>query len=510
MASGIDKLAKQIASIIKKDEQTKGYDTTATVTRIDGGTAWVHIPGGVDETPVKMTVNAKAGDSVQVRVSGGRAFLVGNGTAPPTDDSGARALHKLSSRAIKAVYGVADKAFRIAGNTAQYFWVAEEGTDTGAHITEKPQEEFLSDPDNGGPNLLLRNIGIAIRHGLDELASFSLAGLHVSTYDTNGNEVTVAHLGYGSGKAWDGSTENAPYYDLGRRASGSVIGNYSVVEGGNCTASGHSAHAEGGANTASGNASHAEGNATTASGMVAHAEGFTTTASGTQSHAEGSFTTASGTNSHAGGQGTIAAGDSQTAVGKFNVEDPNNQYAFIVGKGYSANNRSNAFTIDWLGNATVENYMFSKAYDGQSRIPIGAVYTEGEKISHMSTGDNFLWIYGQWRSTGGTYSGKSIITSSSDARLKKNVEDCTVDALELVKRIRMREFDWLHTDEHQKIGFIADELEKLDPKLAVGGGYTKEGMMDVKSVDTFYLLGYLVKAVQELSDEVDRLKGVRK
>ena len=80
---------KKIASAIKdaSKEKTKGYDTSATVKRVEGNTVWVHIPGGVDETPVKRTIDAKEGDFVQVRVSGGKAFLVGNGTRPPTDDT---------------------------------------------------------------------------------------------------------------------------------------------------------------------------------------------------------------------------------------------------------------------------------------------------------------------------------------------------------------------------------------------------------------------------------------
>lgn len=85
----MSKTTKDIASAIKgaSTEKTSGYDTTAVVKRIEGNTAWVHIPGGVDETPVKMTISASEGDTVQVRVSGGTAFLVGNATAPPTDDT---------------------------------------------------------------------------------------------------------------------------------------------------------------------------------------------------------------------------------------------------------------------------------------------------------------------------------------------------------------------------------------------------------------------------------------
>lgn len=66
--------------------KTTGYDTEATVIRTEGQTAWVHIPGGIDETPVAMTINSKRGDKVRVRVSGGAAWLIGNDSAPPTDD----------------------------------------------------------------------------------------------------------------------------------------------------------------------------------------------------------------------------------------------------------------------------------------------------------------------------------------------------------------------------------------------------------------------------------------
>lgn len=63
----------------------------------------------------------------------------------------------------------------IAGNTNQYFWHMETGTDTGAHITEVPQEEW-DDPNSqnyhSGGNLLVRSNGIAVRDGLTELAQF--------------------------------------------------------------------------------------------------------------------------------------------------------------------------------------------------------------------------------------------------------------------------------------------------------------------------------------------------
>ena len=70
-----------------KSKKTGGYDVQATVRRVEDGVAWVHIPDGVDETPARLTINAKEGDVVQVRVVNGRAFLVGNASAPPTDNT---------------------------------------------------------------------------------------------------------------------------------------------------------------------------------------------------------------------------------------------------------------------------------------------------------------------------------------------------------------------------------------------------------------------------------------
>lgn len=178
-----DILSDLIASIKTGSKpKTTGYDTEATVRRIEGNIAWVHIPGGVDETPVKLTIAAEPGDTVQVRVSGGRAFMVGNASAPPTDDRVARQAVKqvgILSKTVSAVRKVAESAARVAGNTNQYFWHTQEGSDTGAHITEIPREDFLADPENGGGNLLARSNGVAVRDGLTELAAFLADTFHV-------------------------------------------------------------------------------------------------------------------------------------------------------------------------------------------------------------------------------------------------------------------------------------------------------------------------------------------
>ena len=72
--------------------------------------------------------------------------------------------------------------------------------------------------------------------------------------------------------------------------------------------------------------------------------------------------------------------------------------------------------------------------------------------------------------------------------------------------MQVREFDWKRDGKHQPIGFVADELEQLDPDLALGGGYDEDGNMDEKQVNTYQLAVYLAKAVQQLKADIDTLK----
>ena len=67
--------------------------------------------------------------------------------------------------------------------------------------------------------------------------------------------------------------------------------------------------------------------------------------------------------------------------------------------------------------------------------------------------------------------------------------------------MQVRQFDWKKGG-HQNIGFVADELEEIDPNLALGGGYDENGEMNVKQINSPYLLGYAIKAIQELSEVV--------
>ncbi len=263
----------------------------------------------------------------------------------------------------------AQSALQIANDTAQYFWFTSSGSDTGAHISEKTQAQFVANPSGG--NLLARSNGIAIREGLTELATFgtsmqigestkshvyvdyhslqlidkeSGAYLHVSDLRNEQGVASVqdTFVGDGSTKMYElalvpvvsslvvkvnGSTTTAYTITQGSTyltfttapASGAtIVITYNTTDrGAKVFTFGNRSSGNVGAgsvsigslNVASGNSSVAMGTNVRATGNYSHAEGLGTTASGWASHAEG-YGTASGATSHAEGSGTASGGSS--------------------------------------------------------------------------------------------------------------------------------------------------------------------------------------------------------
>lgn len=131
--SGIDTLATQLQKTITERDKNKktGYDTQATVVRVENNLLWVKIPGGVEETPVARTVGSKVGDTVQVRVAGGRAWVVGNYTSPATDDT--KAIEADSHAAVaEAAASNAQSSANQAQTSAEIAWARAIDADEAA------------------------------------------------------------------------------------------------------------------------------------------------------------------------------------------------------------------------------------------------------------------------------------------------------------------------------------------------------------------------------------------
>lgn len=99
--------------------------------------------------------------------------------------------------------------------------------------------------------------------------------------------------------------------------------------------------------------------------------------------------------------------------------------------------------------------------------------------------------------------GYSIL-NQSDVRLKTNIQNTDVYGLDIINALECKKFDWIESGEHQKIGLIAQQVEKVEPSLVDISA--EDGHYSLKTVD---LVPYLIKAVQELSEQVKELQGVK-
>lgn len=174
------------------------------------------------------------------------------------------------------------------------------------------------------------------------------------------------------------------------------------------------------------------------------------------------------------------------------------------------------------GNATVNGTLMFYDLENQAktsgkvkRQPVASVSADDSQVAYLFSGTGSkhgatatyrrLGICAKWGGSG--FSTDYLYTTSqvSDIRLKENIENSETDALETVNRMKVRQFDWKERmgGWHQDIGFVADELEEIDPNLALGGGYDENGEMDIKQINSPYLLNYAIKAIQELSAKVD-------
>lgn len=155
---------------------------------------------------------------------------------------------------------------------------------------------------------------------------------------------------------------------------------------------------------------------------------------------------------------------------------------------------------------------YFKDWSGTNRKPIASMTDSGYQIAYAragigtsSTNKYRFQVNGNW-GTSGSFTNAYVAMTASDIRLKMDVEDTDVHALPIVESMKVRKFKWKADGLEQKIGFISDELEEIDSHLAMGGGYDDNGNMNMKSVDTFYMMGYIVKAIQELSSEIKMIK----
>lgn len=142
---------------------------------------------------------------------------------------------------------------------------------------------------------------------------------------------------------------------------------------------------------------------------------------------------------------------------------------------------------------------------------------ENSYVSIICTnGTNQVLIRGLYNTD--SYKDYTIKVTTSDERLKNNIASTKVtNALQQLLKINHREFNWKSSGEYTDIGYIAQELETINPRLVMKP-VSKDGYYEI---DTFYMTSLITKSIQEmyaelkeenykLKNELDSLKKLYK
>ena len=100
-----------------------------------------------------------------------------------------------------------------------------------------------------------------------------------------------------------------------------------------------------------------------------------------------------------------------------------------------------------------------------------------------------------------------VKSSVSDERLKTNVKPTKINALEILNNIEMVEFNWKKDNKFEKIGAIAQQVQSVDEDLVVHDMDDKQTYNDYLRINYYDTIPYLIKAVQELSQQNNELKN---
>ncbi len=169
------------------------------------------------------------------------------------------------------------------------------------------------------------------------------------------------------------------------------------------------------------------------------------------------------------------------------------------------------------GNFSFRDYKEEEANTNTRRRPVSSASAALNRVAYLSSATRSnkaaLTVSAQWGSS--NYTTNTLYNdSASDIRLKENILDCEINALDAVCKMPVCSFDWKETGVHQPLGLVADDIEKIDPLLTLGGGKNEDGSMNVKQIDRLLLTEYAIKAIQELSavvkeqgDKIRELEG---
>ena len=164
-----------------------------------------------------------------------------------------------------------------------------------------------------------------------------------------------------------------------------------------------------------------------------------------------------------------------------------------------------------LNSNTSNNYTLAFGISDTNNYTYLTSLKQGTGASGQMRFYSYTTLNGYYNTSGNWYKGDNTISWSitSDVRIKENIVD-VANGLDIIKALRPVEFDYKKNKKHE-IGFIAQEYEQVLPSQVYEDTATEEDAQYVEDgkvkVISQNLTPYLVKAIQELSAEVNALKA---
>ncbi|MDS9048828.1 tail fiber domain-containing protein [Streptococcus pneumoniae] len=154
---------------------------------------------------------------------------------------------------------------------------------------------------------------------------------------------------------------------------------------------------------------------------------------------------------------------------------------------------SNSSRANFYGNTT-----FSRSPVFSNGIELGSKDVLGDGWNPKGGRNAVVW----WNQVG-SGSVKYWMEQKSDRRLKENITDTAVKALDKINRLRMVAFDFIESKKHEEIGLIAQEAETIVPRIVSRDPENPDGYLHI---DYTALVPYLIKAIQELNQKIEKME----
>ena len=172
-------------------------------------------------------------------------------------------------------------------------------------------------------------------------------------------------------------------------------------------------------------------------------------------------------------------------------------YVTLDGQMYCNNDATFHRIVDFSSTCSVNFYGANSFYKDIYMRSGSEIYGTGS--TPRAGGKNSV----VWWNQVGDGSVKYHIDRASDKRLKENIVDSNIVALDKIKQLKMKSFDFISTGKHEEVGLIAQEVEAVLPSVI---SKNPEKADDYLHIDYVAIVPYLIKSIQELNQKIEEME----